>query len=111
MARWTAFHVRQAAKSIREALHKKGFSFIEILAPCPTLYSRRNKLGDGLAQMIYYKDNSEVRNGADTRTIPLSFQGKVIVGKFVDKDRPTYIDAMNEHYRKVLGDRYVPYGG
>ncbi len=45
VARWTAFHVRHTTKAIKEALLKKGFSFVEILAPCPTLYSRRNKLG------------------------------------------------------------------
>jgi len=48
VARWTALHVRRLTKSMTEALHKKGFSFIEIICPCPTLYSRRNRLGDGL---------------------------------------------------------------
>lgn len=111
VARWTAYHVRQVTKAIKEALAKKGFSFVEIVSPCPTLYSRRNKLGDGLEQMIYYRDMSEVRHGADTRTIPLDFQGKIVVGKFVDKERPTYLDLMNEYYRKALGDDYIPYEG
>ncbi|MBX2990261.1 MAG: 2-oxoacid:ferredoxin oxidoreductase subunit beta [Bacteroidetes bacterium] len=111
VARWTAFHVRHLTKSIKEALAKKGFSFIEVMAPCPTLYSRRNKLGDGLDQMMFYRDNSEIRNGADTRTIPLEFQGKIVVGKFVDKERPTYLDVMNEYYQQKLGAAYVPYKG
>lgn len=108
VARWTAFHVRHTTKAIKEALAKKGFSFVEILAPCPTLYSRRNKLGDGLAQMVYYQQNSEVRNGADTKDVALDFQGKIIVGKFVDRERQTYNDAMVEYYLQHLGDRYVP---
>ncbi len=108
VARWTAFHVRHTTKAIREALAKKGFSFVEILAPCPTLYSRRNKLGDGLAQMVYYQQNSEIRNGADTKDVALDFQGKIIVGKFVDRERQTYNDAMVEYYLQHLGDRYVP---
>jgi 2-oxoglutarate ferredoxin oxidoreductase subunit beta len=111
VARWTSYHVRHATKSIKEALAKKGFSFVEILAPCPTLYSRRNKLGDGLDQMIYYKDSSEIRNGADTKTTAIDFQSKIVVGKFVDKERTTYIDAMNEYYQKKLGDKYVTYNG
>lgn len=111
VARWTSYHVRHVTKSIKEALAKKGFSFVEILAPCPTLYSRRNKLGDGLDQMIYYKENSEIRNGADTRSIPLEFQGKIVVGKFVDRERPTYLDAMNDFYAKRFGEKYVPYNG
>jgi 2-oxoglutarate ferredoxin oxidoreductase subunit beta len=108
VARWTAYHVRHATKAIREALAKKGFSFVEILAPCPTLYGRKNKLGDGLAQMIHYQKNSEIRNGASTRDVALEFQGKIVVGKFVDRERQTYDDAMGEYYRQRLGDRYVP---
>lgn len=109
VARWTAYHVRHATKSIKEALLKKGFSFVEILAPCPTLYSRRNKLGDGLAQMKYYAAQSEIRNEADTKTVGLAFQGKIIVGKFVDREKPTYLDAMNAFYARKFGEGYEPY--
>jgi 2-oxoglutarate ferredoxin oxidoreductase subunit beta len=108
VARWTSYHIRHLTKSIKEALAKKGFSLVEIIAPCPTLYSRRNKLGDGLEQMEYYRDHSEIRNGADTKTVALEFQGKIVVGKFVDKERPTYLQAMTDHFQKRLGDRYVP---
>jgi len=111
VARWTAYHVRHVTKAIKEALLKKGFSFVEILAPCPTLYSRRNKLGDGLDEMIYYKDNSEIKNNADTKTVALGFKGKIIVGKFVDKERQTYLDSMNEFYSKKFGDKFAPYVG
>ena len=111
VARWTAYHVRHLTKAMKEALHKKGFSFIEVLAPCPTLYSRRNKLGDGLDQMKYYKEQSEIRHGADTKTIALDFPGKIVLGKFVDIQRPTYLDAMNEYYTNHLGDAYAPYTG
>jgi 2-oxoglutarate ferredoxin oxidoreductase subunit beta len=96
---------------MREAIQKKGFSFVEVLAPCPTLYSRRNKLGDGLDQMLYYKESSEIRNGADTKSVAIDFQGKIVIGKFVDRERPTYLETMNEYYQHQLGDRYTPYDG
>ncbi len=108
VARWTAFHVRHTTKAIKEALLKKGFSFVEILAPCPTLYSRRNKLGDGLAQMVYYQEKSEIRHGADTKDVALEFQGKIVVGKFVDRVRPTFGEAMDQYLRERLGADYVP---
>lgn len=111
VARWTAYHVRHLTKAMKEAIGKKGFSFIEVLAPCPTLYSRRNKLGDGLDQMVFYKENSEIRHGIDTKTAPLEFQGKIIVGKFVDKERPDYLTLMNEHYQQKFGDKFTPYKG
>ncbi len=110
VARWTAYHVRQLTKAMKEAIAKKGFSFIEVISSCPTLYSRRNKLGDGLDQMMYFKEKSEVRHGANTRDIGIDFQGKIIVGKFIDTKRPTWLDAVNAQYSKVFGDKYKPYG-
>jgi 2-oxoglutarate ferredoxin oxidoreductase subunit beta len=111
VARWTSFHVRQASKAIRTALDKRGFRFVEIMAPCPTLYSRRNRLGDGLKQMKYYKEASKIKNGADTREVGLGFQEEIIVGEFVNRERPTFVDAMNAQYTDVFGDKYVPYEG
>jgi 2-oxoglutarate ferredoxin oxidoreductase subunit beta len=109
VARWTAFHVRQLAKSMGEGLAKKGFRFIEIIAPCPTLYLRRNKLGEGLDEMRFYKEKSVVKNGADTREVSLEFRDKIIVGKFVDRERPTLEEAMEKRLSEALGPRYVPY--
>ena len=109
VARWTTFHVRQIAKAMNEAMSKRGFSFIEIISPCPTLYQRRNRLGDGLDAMKYYKEKSVLRNGADTRTVNLGFQDEIIVGKFVDRERPTFIEAYNQQMTSALGPRFTPY--
>ncbi len=110
IARWTALHLRRVTKSIQEALKKRGFSFIEVITPCVTLYARRNRLGDGLNLLKYYYEKSEIQHGADTRTLDISFQGKLIVGKFIDIEKPTFLDCMNEHFARVLGDKYQPYG-
>jgi len=110
VARWTALHLRRVTKSIQEALAKPGFSLIEVITPCVTLYARRNRLGDGLNLLKYYYDKSVIEHGADTRTLDISYQGKLVVGKFVDKEKPTFLDCMNEHMTKVLGDKYVKYG-
>jgi len=110
VARWTCLHLRRVTKSIQEALDHRGFSFIEVIAPCVTLYARRNRLGDGLNLLKYYYDNSEIIHGADTRTLDIAYQGKMIVGKFVHKQKPTFLDAMNEHMLNVFGDDYELYG-
>ncbi len=111
VARWTTYHVRHATKAIKEALARRGFSFVEIISPCPTLYSRRNRLGDGLDQMNFYKENSVIKNGADTKDVGMDFQGKITVGKFVDRERKTYRQLMNEHLTNVFGEQYTPYEG
>ncbi len=110
VARWTALHIRRVTRSIQEALQRRGFSFIEVITPCVTLYARRNRLGDGLSLLKYYYDNSEIQHGADTRTLGIGYQGKLIIGKFVDREKPTFLDCMNDHLSKVLGDKYQKYG-
>jgi 2-oxoglutarate ferredoxin oxidoreductase subunit beta len=108
VARWTTLHVRRLTRSFKEALTRKGFRFIEVVAPCSTLYGRLNKLGTGFDLMRFYHENTEIHNGADTRQVDIGFQNKIICGKFVDAERETYLDMMQKHYAERLGDRYVP---
>ncbi len=110
VARWTSLHARNITKTIGEALDHKGFSFIEVIAPCTTLYQRRNRLGDGLDALQYYRDDAGIEHGLDTRMADIGYQGQIAMGKFVDKDQPTYFDAMKDHYVNVIGDDYELYG-
>jgi 2-oxoglutarate ferredoxin oxidoreductase subunit beta len=107
VARWTTYHVTQMKKAMKEALLKKGFSFVEIISPCPTLYGRRNRIGDSLDEMKTYKTRSQIKNGADTKDVDLGMGGPIVVGKFVDRERTTYQDAMEAFYTRKLGDRYA----
>lgn len=108
VARWTTFHVHDLTRSIRDALKKRGFRFIEIISPCPTLYQRRNRLGDGLDAMKFYQENSVKKNGADTRDLRIDFQTEITVGTFIDRDRPTLLEAVNAQLARALGDAYTP---
>ncbi|MBN2361485.1 MAG: 2-oxoacid:ferredoxin oxidoreductase subunit beta [Deltaproteobacteria bacterium] len=109
VARWTTYHVRQIARSMREALCKRGLSFIEIISPCPTLYARRNKLGDGLDAMKYYKQKSVIKKGAPTAGVGIGFQGEIVCGTFIDRERETWIEAYNKRHQAALGARFAPY--
>ena len=111
VARWTALHVRRLTTSMKEAITKRGFSFVEVIAPCSTLYARLNKLGSGLDLMKFYHDNSVIKHGADLREVDIDYQSKIVVGKFLDIEKPTFLDCMNEGNRKAFGDKYKPYGG
>lgn len=110
VARWTALHVRRLTNSMTEALQKKGFSFVEVICPCTTLYARKNKLGSGLDLMKFYHDNAEIAHGADPNDVDIQFQSKIKVGKFVDIDKPSYLDAYNDYLKTKLGDKFKPWG-
>ena len=110
VARWTVLHVRRLAKSIGEAMNKKGFSFIEMISPCPTLYARRNRLGSGLDLLKFYHDTSVIQHGAPTSEVNIDYQSPIVVGKFIDRERPSHLEAYNAHMKAVLGKEFEPYG-
>lgn len=92
VARWTTLHIRRLTNSFIEALNKNGLSVVEVISPCPQYYSRVNRLGDGLDMMKFYHDNTEIRHGEDTKNLDIGFQGKIIMGKFIDRERPSYTE-------------------
>lgn len=112
VARWTTFHVRQIQIAIQEALKKKGFSFIEVFAQCPELFLRRNRYGTAIDEMKYFKQNSVLKNNADTREAEFNTRNdKIVIGKFVDRERPDFKESMDEHFSKILGDEFIKYHG
>jgi len=92
VARWTALHVRRLERSILEALNKRGFSVVEVISPCPTYYGRWNKMGGALEEMKYYHEQSVIRHWSDPAKADISLRGEIIVGRFVDVDKPTFSD-------------------
>ncbi len=86
VARWSALHVRRLTTAIA-------------------------RLGTGMDLMKFYHDNCVIKHGAPTRELDIGFQEEITVGKFVDIERPTYVEAMNKWYEKVLGDDYELYEG
>jgi 2-oxoglutarate ferredoxin oxidoreductase subunit beta len=101
VARWTTLHVRQLDKAIAEAMVKPGFSFIEVITPCPAIYGRMNKKPEGLDFMHYYQEKSVISNGADPRDANIDLNGPIIVGKFVDIERPTLWEGMQRVFEKA----------
>jgi len=89
VARWTTAQVYQLEKAITEALLKKGFSLVEVISPCPTYYGRMNNQATGLEQMKYYRENSVIKHGADLKYVDIELNGQIVVGKFIDIDRPS----------------------
>jgi 2-oxoglutarate ferredoxin oxidoreductase subunit beta len=75
-----------------EAMNKRGFSVIEVISPCPTYYGRWNKMGSTLEQMKYYHENSEIRHWTDPAQADIDLEGEIVVGRFVDVEKPTFSD-------------------
>ena len=89
IARWTVLHLHQLENTMTEALLKPGFSFVEVISPCPAVYGRMNKEPEGLDSLKSYEKRSIIKNGADPKDVGITQNGPIIVGKFIDVDRPT----------------------
>jgi 2-oxoglutarate ferredoxin oxidoreductase subunit beta len=86
VARWTTFHWGELVKTIKEALTKEGFCFIEILSQCPVSYGRRVKKGDGITLLEEYKKNTIHIDKAKNMS-EKELEGKIIVGKLSERNR------------------------
>lgn len=108
-ARWTALHIEELADSFAEVLHKSGLSMIEVLAPGPNYYTNIDDLESQILK--FYYENSVIKNNEDPRNVAITPEEKVIVGKFTNKERPTFIDSYNLQHSKILGSKFTPHGG
>jgi len=109
VARWTTLHVRRLEKSISEALTRKGFSFIEIISPCPTGFGRRNRQRQGLDTMRYYRDKSVIKHGIDPKEATIEPGGEIIVGKFIDiGEKPTFLELMQAQFKGLQSRESAP---
>jgi 2-oxoglutarate ferredoxin oxidoreductase subunit beta len=100
VARWTVVHIRRMTASFNEALQRRGFSFVEIMTQCPTSFGRRNKLGSALDIMKFYHRASIIRNNIDPKDAVVDLENEqLVLGKFVDEERPTFSDLVDQIYK------------
>jgi len=102
VARWTVLHARRLERSMTEALLKRGFSLVEVISPCPTGFGRRHKQRQGLDTLRYYREHGVIRHGIDPREADISLGGALIEGKFVDMDKPTFLEQRARRLEQVL---------
>ena len=100
VARWTVLHVRKLIESIKKALQKEGFSFIEVVTPCTEIYGQYNKMGTAIDMMKWLKETSEIRHHYDPVKAEIT-PSKIIVGEFVDIEKPGYNRLLREMIAKV----------
>jgi len=101
VARWTMLHTRDLTQSIGEALVRHGFSFIEVLAPCPTGYGRRNKQKP-IETLKLFQERSIVKNDAHPAEVMMDLDQGITLGKFIDYERPTFLESYDRICRPSL---------
>lgn len=92
VSRWTTIHVRQVIDDVLYAFNKPGFSFIEVLAPCPIGFGKSNDLERGVDETLLYRERCVHKPDTplDQLGIDLREDQPIYVGRFVDREAPAY---------------------
>jgi len=102
VARWTTAHVRPAINSIKRGIQKKGFAFIELIGQCPTYFGRYFlKTTDSVKILKWFRENSISKEMADKMSKD-KLAGKIVIGQFVDRERPELTESYEELREKLL---------
>ncbi|MGC1404475.1 MAG: 2-oxoacid:ferredoxin oxidoreductase subunit beta [Thermodesulfobacteriota bacterium] len=96
VARGTVYHAELLHKLIEKALHKKGFSLLEIITQCPTFYGRKNRMGTAVEMMEWQRDSAVPVDKFD-QLPDGEKEGKFTIGVLMDKEAPGFLDE----YEKV----------
>jgi 2-oxoglutarate ferredoxin oxidoreductase subunit beta len=94
VARTTSYHIQQMIDIIRQAILHEGFSVVEVLSQCPTYFGRKNKAGDAVDMVKYFKDNTTSIGSKAKKDNPDLIER----GIFVQKEMPEYCSE----YEKVV---------
>lgn len=101
VARWTTYHVFPLMESMQNAIKKKGFSFIEILSACPVSYGRRMGLRTGQDFLNHFKEKAVRMEKAKDMTDE-ELEDRIVIGKFVDKDREEFSEILRRINRERM---------
>ncbi len=97
VARGSAYHVDELDELMALAIRKKGFSVLEVITPCPTIYGRNNRLGS-VVNMLKQQRDSLVSMHDVQGMSPEELKGKTVLGVLTDLDKPEYC----EEYEKLM---------
>ncbi|MBU0743512.1 2-oxoacid:ferredoxin oxidoreductase subunit beta [bacterium] len=102
VARGTAYGAVQLSKYIEQAMLKKGFSVVEAMSPCPTVFGRRNKMKDPVQMMEDLKARSVPVKKAATMTAE-ELEDMIVTGVLTDIEKPEYTAEYDKLIAKLGG--------
>jgi len=102
VARGTVYHAVQLDKLIEKGIRNNGFSVVEIMSNCHVQFGRRNKMGDPVTMLNWFKEHAvSGENGSSMP--PDSLDAKFTIGILADIDKPDYIAEYQKIRSKAKG--------
>jgi 2-oxoglutarate ferredoxin oxidoreductase subunit beta len=102
VARGTVYHAVQLDKLIEKGIRNNGFSVVEVMSNCHVQFGRRNKMGDPVTMLNWFKEHAvSSENGSSMP--PDSLDAKFTIGILADIDKPDYIAEYQKIRSKAKG--------
>jgi len=101
VARATTYHIQQMTDIIQQAVLHKGFSVVEVLSQCPTYFGRKNKAGDAVDMVAYFKKNTTPIGSKAKKENPYLLER----GIFVQQEKPEYCSLYEKVVQKAMKGR------
>lgn len=92
VSRSTTYHAVHLKNMIKRVIQKKGFSVVEVISQCPTLYGRMNRLGDAIKMLEWLKENTTLAN--ETKDT----ENKIKIGVLWETEAEEYLEV----YQKTI---------
>jgi 2-oxoglutarate ferredoxin oxidoreductase subunit beta len=102
VARGTSYYTKQLDELMEKAIHKKGFSVVDVITQCPPIYGRYNRLGSASDMMKWQAESALELEKAEGLS-PEELEKKFLTGVFVDEERPEYSEEYDRLIEKVQG--------
>lgn len=100
VARSTVYHAVELDRYIEQAIRNNGFSMVEAVSYCPTMYGRMNKLGTTVDMMRQLKDNSVSLSAAE-KLSPEERETKIVRGVLHEIEKPEYTQRYEQLIQQV----------
>jgi len=95
VARWTILHVHPLQDALMRIMDRRGFSFVEVLSPCPTNFGKMNAIDGGLGELEAYRRRCRIVDDvSDFDALDVDIvdgASEIAVGNFVDRDRTPWV--------------------
>ena len=102
VACWTTAHPRQLTNSIKKAIQKKGFAFIEVFSQCPVQFGRKTGMGNAVQMLEDYKQRSISPKEA-AKLSDEELKDRIVVGELVDIEKPEMVEEVKKMKNKARG--------
>lgn len=98
VARWSIHYPYHIEESIKKALPRKGFRYIEVLSICPEIFGRHIGFRSPVDLYERLRKVAKIRKPKTPDDIKYDWENEITLGVFLDQNKPGYMESICSIY-------------